>query len=42
MVRLIERRLNMLLLSTFSWIIVAVAALILGVFIGAKIKDKYF
>jgi hypothetical protein len=41
-VRVIERRLNMLLLSTFSWIIIGVAALILAVFIGMKIKDKYF
>jgi len=40
-VRLIERRLNMLLLSTLSWIIIGVAVVILVVVIGTKIKDKY-
>jgi hypothetical protein len=38
----IERRLNMLLMSTFLWIIIAVAVVILAVFIGTKIKDRYF
>jgi hypothetical protein len=37
-----ERRLNMLLMSTTIWIIIGVAVVILGVFIGTKIKDKYF
>jgi len=32
----------MLLLSTFTWIIIAVAVVILAVFIGVKIKDKYY
>jgi hypothetical protein len=32
----------MLLMSTFLWIIIAVAVVILAVFIGTKIKDKYF
>jgi hypothetical protein len=32
----------MLLMSTFLWIIIAVAVVILAVFIGVKIKDKYF
>jgi len=41
-VRLIERSLNMLLLSTFTWIIIGVAVVILAVFIGMKIKDKYY
>jgi len=41
-VRLIERRLNMLLMSTTIWIIIGVVAAILAVFIGTKIKDKYF
>jgi len=41
-VRLIERRLNMLLLSTIGWIVIGVAVAILAVFIGTKIKDKYF
>jgi len=41
-VRLIERRLNMLLMSTLSWIIIGVAVVILAVFIGTKIKDKYY
>ena len=38
----IERRLNMLLMSTFLWIIIGVAVVILAVFIGVKIKDRYF
>jgi len=32
----------MLLMSTFLWIIIAVAVVILAVFIGTKIKDRYF
>ncbi len=32
----------MLLLSTFSWILIVVAVVILAVFIGVKIKDKYY
>ena len=32
----------MLLMSTFLWIIIGVAVVILAVFIGTKIKDKYF
>jgi hypothetical protein len=32
----------MLLLSTLSWIIIAVAVVILAVIIGTKIKDKYY
>jgi hypothetical protein len=32
----------MLLMSTFLWIIIAVAVVILAVFIGTKIKDKYY
>jgi hypothetical protein len=32
----------MLLLSTFTWIVIGVAAVFLGVFIGTKIKDKYW
>jgi len=31
----------MLLLSTKVWIIIGVAVVILAVFIGVKIKDKY-
>jgi len=38
----IERRLNMLLMGTFTWIIIGVAVLILAAFIGMKIKDKYY
>ena len=41
-VRLIERRPDMLLMSTLSWIIIGVAVVILAVFIGTKIKDKYY
>jgi len=32
----------MLLMSTLSWILIGVAVVILVVFIGMKIKDKYF
>jgi hypothetical protein len=32
----------MLLLSTSTWIIIGVAVVILAVFIGRKIKDKYY
>ena len=32
----------MLLMSTFLWIIIGVAVVILAVFIGTKIKDRYF
>jgi len=32
----------MLLMSTFLWIIIGVAVVILAVLIGTKIKDKYF
>ena len=32
----------MLLLSTLTWIIIAVAVVILAVFIGVKVKDKYY
>ena len=32
----------MLLMSTFLWIIIGVAVVILAVFIGMKIKDRYF
>ncbi len=32
----------MLLLSTYTWIIIGVAVVVLAVFIGAKIKDKYY
>jgi hypothetical protein len=38
----IERRLNMLLMSTSSWIVIGVVVVILAVFIGRKIKDRYF
>jgi hypothetical protein len=34
--------LNMLLISAMGWIIIGVAVVILAVFIGMKIKDKYF
>jgi len=37
-----ERRLNMLLMSTLSWIFIGVAVVILAAFIGTKIKDRYF
>jgi hypothetical protein len=32
----------MLLMSTGVWIVIGVAVVILAVFIGTKIKDKYF
>jgi hypothetical protein len=32
----------MLLMSTFLWIIIGVAVVILAVFIGMKIKHRYF
>jgi hypothetical protein len=32
----------MLLMSTLSWILISVAVVILVVFIGMKIKDKYY
>ena len=32
----------MLLLSTFSWIIIAVVVVILAVIIGTKLKDRYY
>jgi len=32
----------MLLMSTFLWIIIGLAVVILAVFIGMKIKDKYY
>jgi len=38
----IERRLNMLLMSTFLWIIIVLAVVVVAVFIGTKIKDKYY
>ena len=38
----IERRLNILLLSTLSWILIGVGVVILVVFIGTKIKDRYY
>jgi hypothetical protein len=38
----IERRLNMLLLSTMGWIAISVVVVILAVFIGKKIKDRYY
>jgi hypothetical protein len=39
----IEGRLNMLLMSTLRWILlIGVAVVILVVFIGRKIKDRYF
>ena len=41
-VRLIERRLNMLLMSTMAWIVIGVAVVILAVIIGVKIKQKYY
>jgi hypothetical protein len=37
-----ERRLNMLLISTVGWIMISVVLVILAVFIGMKIKDRYF
>jgi hypothetical protein len=32
----------MLLMSATAWIVIGVAVVILAVFIGMKIKDKYF
>ena len=32
----------MLLMSTKIWIVIAVVVVILAVFIGMKIKDKYY
>ncbi len=32
----------MLLMSTTAWIVIGVAVVIVAVFIGTKIKDKYF
>jgi len=32
----------MLLMSTMVWILIGVAVVILAVFIGVKIKDRYF
>ncbi len=32
----------MLLMSTGVWIVIAVVVVILAVFIGRKIKDKYY
>jgi len=32
----------MLLMSTLRWILIGVGVVILAVFIGTKIKDKYF
>lgn len=41
-IRLIKRSSNMLLMSTTIWIFVGVAAVILAVTVGTKIKDKYY
>jgi hypothetical protein len=38
----IERRLNMLLMSNFAWILIGVGVVILVVFIGTKLKDEYY
>jgi hypothetical protein len=38
----IERRLNMLLISAMGWIVIGLAVVIVAVFIGRKIKDRYF
>jgi len=32
----------MLLMGTMGWIVIGVAVAILAVFIGSKIKDRYF
>jgi hypothetical protein len=32
----------MLLLSTLTWVIIGVAVVVVAVFIGTKIKDKYY
>jgi len=37
-----KRRPNMLLMNTMSWIVFGVVVVILAVFIGKKIKDRYF
>jgi len=37
----IERRLNMLLTSKWVWILI-VGVVVLAVFIGTKLKDKYY
>jgi len=38
----IKRRLNMLSIGTSGWIFIVVVVVIVAVFIGKKIKDKYF
>ena len=38
----IERRLNMLLMSTLGWIVIGVVVVVFAVVIGMKIKDRYF
>jgi len=37
-----KRRPDMLLMGTGGWILIGVAVVILAVFIGVKIKDRYF
>jgi hypothetical protein len=37
-----KRRPDMLLMGTMGWIIIGVAVAVLAVFIGLKIKDRYF
>ncbi len=32
----------MLLISTMGWVVIVVAVVIVAVFIGGKIKDRYF
>jgi hypothetical protein len=32
----------MLLMSTVRWVLIGVAVVLLAVFIGTKIKDRYF
>jgi len=32
----------MLLMGTMGWVVIGVAVAILAVFIGSKIKDRYF
>jgi hypothetical protein len=32
----------MLLMSTTGWVVISVAVVVLAVFIGMKIKDRYF
>jgi hypothetical protein len=42
-VRLIERRLNMLLMTTLNWIIIIGLPLLVAAYIvGTKVKDKYY